>query len=84
MSLGIDEEPSGGELTDGSTTSVAAVNGVATFNNLAFDTAGFYMLVAGDSSDNLSGFNSTSFQITTPPPPGSPVITTPSGSATYT
>ena len=84
VSLGIDTKSRRVDrITGGSTTSVAAVNGVATFTNLSYNTAGFYMLAAGDTTDNLSGFNSTSFQITTPPPPGSPAITT-SGSLTYT
>jgi len=39
-----------GVLTTGSTTRVAAVNGVATFNNLVLDTAGAYTLQATDNS----------------------------------
>ncbi len=39
-----------GGLTTGSTTRVAAVNGVATFNNLVLDTAGAYTLQATDNS----------------------------------
>jgi hypothetical protein len=52
-----------GSLTGSSTTSIAAVNGVATFSSLVLDTAGSYTLNASDSSDGLSGFASSSFTI---------------------
>ena len=39
-----------GSLTAGSTTSVAAVSGVATFSNLVLDTAGTYTLKATDGA----------------------------------
>ena len=39
-----------GGFATGSTTSVQAVNGVATFSNLIFDTAGSYALSASDES----------------------------------
>jgi hypothetical protein len=39
-----------GGFASGSTTSVAAVNGVATFSNLIFDTAGSYTLSLSDGS----------------------------------
>ncbi len=39
-----------GGFTSGSTTRVAAVNGVATFSNLVLDTAGAYTLQATDNS----------------------------------
>ena len=52
-----------GSFASGSTTTVAAVNGVATFSNLILDTAGNYVLSAADSTDSLSGFASTSFNV---------------------
>jgi len=52
-----------GGFASGSTTTVAAVNGVATFSNLILDTAGNYVLSAADSTDSLSGFTSTSFNV---------------------
>src|SRR5262249_47759483 len=51
-----------GPFTGGSTTSVAAVNGVATFNNLHLNTAGTYTL--GANSPGLTGTTSNSFQVT--------------------
>ena len=39
-----------GGLAAGSTTSLAAVNGVANFGNLVFDTAGSYTLAVGDGA----------------------------------
>ena len=50
-----------GTFAGGSTTSVAAVNGVATLSNLIFDTAGSYTLSLGDGS--LTGAASGSFTI---------------------
>ena len=57
-----------GGITSGSTVSVAAVNGIATFNNLALDTAGSYILSASDTG--LVGAKSDSFTIGAllPPP----------------
>jgi hypothetical protein len=53
---------SGGTFADGGTTeSVAAVNGVATFNSLIINAAGTYTLTAGDGS--LPGATSGSFMI---------------------
>ncbi len=51
----------------GGTVTVVAVNGVATFDNLVFDTAGTYTLQAGDSDDNVSS------------PPGDPAPVQPAG-----
>ena len=46
----------------GGTTSVQAVNGVATFGNLSVNNPGTYTLVATDATDNLLGV-STSFTV---------------------
>jgi uncharacterized repeat protein (TIGR03803 family) len=51
-------------LAAGSTATVTAINGVATLNNLILNIAGNYTLSSSDSADNLSGFNSASFDIT--------------------
>ncbi|HEV3339674.1 MAG TPA: hypothetical protein VG125_04940, partial [Pirellulales bacterium] len=56
-----------GNATSGlinSTTSANAASGEATFTNLVLDQAGSYTLAAGDSTDQLSGFNSQSFTVT--------------------
>src|SRR5207244_2805368 len=54
--------PSGpGGFTLGSTTNVAAVNGVATFSNLVLTTAGTYTLSA--ASTGLTGATSNSFTL---------------------
>jgi uncharacterized repeat protein (TIGR03803 family) len=45
----------------GGTDTVAAVNGVATFNNVKLDTAGAYTLAASDGG--LTGADSTSFTV---------------------
>jgi uncharacterized repeat protein (TIGR03803 family) len=52
-----------GPGTIGGTDSVAAVNGVATFNNVVIDTAGSYTLLASDNS--LSTAVSGSFTVST-------------------
>ena len=69
-----------GSLAGGSTASVAANKGVATFSNLILDTAGGYTLSASDSTDSVSSGASNSFTIapatamqlmfTTPPTSG--------------
>src|SRR5207245_1755995 len=51
-----------GSFTAGSTTSAAAVGGVATFSNLRLNAAGSYTIVA--SSTGLGGATSSSFNIT--------------------
>lgn len=51
-----------GSFTGGSTTSVAAVNGVATFNNLMLDTAGRYTISA--SLTYVPSLASQSFDVT--------------------
>ncbi|HEY1921342.1 MAG TPA: Ig-like domain repeat protein, partial [Tepidisphaeraceae bacterium] len=43
------------------TATVTAVNGIATFSNLALDTSGTYTLTASD--DNLAGITSNSFTV---------------------
>jgi hypothetical protein len=58
-----------GPGTLGGTTTVAAVNGVATFSNLLITQAGSYTLSAADSTDSLSGFTSNSFNILDETPP---------------
>ena len=50
-----------GTFASGSTTSVAAVNGVATFSNLVFTVAGNYVLTASDGA--LGTASSSSFTI---------------------
>ena len=59
-----------GGLAAGSTTSVSAVNGVATFSNLLFDTAGTYTLNATDGT--LS--SATSGSITISPAAASHIV----------
>jgi hypothetical protein len=61
-----------GGFTAGSTTSVAAVNGVATFSNLIVNTAGTYTLKATDGA--LASVTSGNITITGPSPP---VLTAP-------
>jgi beta-glucanase (GH16 family) len=60
--ISIDTGP--GTLTSSSKTTVAAINGVATFTNLSLSTAGNYTLTAADSSDGLTSSPSSSFTIT--------------------
>jgi hypothetical protein len=50
--------PSTGSFASGSTTSVQAQNGVATFNNLILNTAGTFTLTAGDGSLTAATSNS--------------------------
>jgi autotransporter-associated beta strand protein len=56
--------PAPGTFTTGSQTTVSAVNGVATFNNVAFTAAGSYTLNV--SSAGLTGTTSNPFQISVP------------------
>jgi hypothetical protein len=63
VTLSIASGPAGGAFTATSTITVNAVNGVATFNNIALNTAGNYVLQASDVTDDLSGFTSTGFTI---------------------
>ncbi len=51
-----------GNFVNGSTTTVTVSGGIATFDNLVFDTAGTYTLGEG-ASDGLVGPNSISFTI---------------------
>jgi hypothetical protein len=55
---------SGTFASGGSTVTVSAVNGIATFNNLIVNASGNYTLAAGDGS--LIGAASSSFTIATP------------------
>jgi uncharacterized repeat protein (TIGR03803 family) len=59
--------PSGATFATGSTASVAAVGGVATFSNLTLDTAGTYTLTASDTDGTTAltaPTNATQFTIT--------------------
>jgi hypothetical protein len=51
-----------GSFASGSTTTATVTDGVATFNNLVFDTAGNYTL-AESANGVLSGYNSSSFHV---------------------
>lgn len=67
VSISIGSNPGGGSLSG--TTTVAAVNGVATFSDLSIDRAGSgYTLVA--ASTGLAGATSASFSITPGPASG--------------
>ena len=48
--IALDYYPTGGSFASGSTMTVAAVNGVATFNNLTLTTAGTYIFYTFDGS----------------------------------
>ena len=74
VTLTIQNGPLGGQFTTGSTMTVNAVNGVATFRYLALGVAGTYVIAASDGADSLSGVDSGSFTIT----PATPNITWPS------
>ncbi len=65
----------GGNL--GGTTTVTAVNGVATFSNISIAAPGTYMLTATDGSDTAA--TSASFTVSTPVvvPPGQTGLLTP-------
>jgi hypothetical protein len=66
ITVAIKNNPTGGVLSG--TTTVDAVNGVASFADLAIDKAGSgYSLAAVSAS--LSGGSSSSFDVTVPPPP---------------
>ncbi|HEY2824396.1 MAG TPA: hypothetical protein VGI83_02525 [Gemmatimonadales bacterium] len=66
ITLAIGANPGGGSLSG--TTTVAAVNGVATLSNLSINQAGTgYTLSA--SSVGLTGATSGTFNVTSPPPP---------------
>lgn len=66
VTVAIGTDPSAGSAVLGGTTSVAAVGGVATFNNLTLDTiASGYTLIF--SSGALTTDTSTAFNITQPP-----------------
>jgi len=60
--LALGSGPTGATLSG--TTSIAAVNGVATFSNLIFNTGGSYTLTATDGS--LTSATSSSFTISAP------------------
>jgi uncharacterized repeat protein (TIGR03803 family) len=63
VTLGFQTGPTGG--TVGGTASVAAVNGVATFNGVTFSPAGAYTLAVTDGS--LSSVVTSSFTVSAPP-----------------
>jgi uncharacterized delta-60 repeat protein len=63
VSLSLTNSPAG--VTLGGTTTVAAVNGVATFSNLTINIAGTYSLTAIDGSE--TAVTSQNFNITVPP-----------------
>lgn len=65
----VNAAPIGGEWTLGGTTSVAAVNGVATFTNLtASSSIALSGLNISFSAGSLSGITSGSFNLVAPPP----------------
>jgi uncharacterized repeat protein (TIGR03803 family) len=64
VSIAINSGPVGGAFTPTSTVTVNAVNGVATFGNLAVDTPGTYTLAVADSTDSLSNSGSDDVNIT--------------------
>jgi len=66
VALSIASGPFNGVFTDTSTTSVNAIEGVATFSNLTLDTVGNYALAAADATDSLSSATSNRFSITAP------------------
>ncbi len=59
IALGITTKPTGGAFTAGSTTSVAASGGIATFNNVALTLSGNYTFTATDTTTGDTGFTST-------------------------
>ncbi len=63
VSLGITSGPASGSFSEASTSTVDAVDGVATFSNLTLDIAGDYTLTAADPADELSDSKSNSFKI---------------------
>jgi PKD repeat protein len=66
ITIALGTNPSGGTLAG--TTTVAAVNGIATFSNLSIDKTGTgYTLQA--TASGLTSATSTTFNITAPPPP---------------
>src|SRR5206468_5927342 len=67
VTIALGTNPSGGTLSG--TTTVTAVNGVATFSNVRIDRAGNgYTLQAAASG--LTAATSAAFNVATPPPPG--------------
>jgi hypothetical protein len=62
VSVAVASGPSGGQISSGSTTSVTAVNGVATFSGVSLSKAGSYTLNA--TSPGLTQATSASFTIT--------------------
>lgn len=63
VTLSVQSGPQGGTL--GGTTSVAAVDGVATFSDLTLSVPGTYVLTASDTTDGLT-VNSDSFTVVAP------------------
>ncbi|HET6247411.1 MAG TPA: hypothetical protein VFE47_06935 [Tepidisphaeraceae bacterium] len=68
------------------TASIAAVNGVATFDDVSFGTAGAYTLTANDAADALPAITSNPFMISPASGPGTGDIFVPNldGVAEYT
>jgi hypothetical protein len=80
VSIAIAANPSGGSLSD--TTTVSAVNGVATFHRLTIDKPGQgYTLRAVAPGTTLAAAESKRFDVAAPPPPatGDLSVTTTTG-----
>jgi len=80
VSIAIAANPSGGSLSD--TTTVSAVNGVATFHRLTIDKPGQgYTLRAVAPGTTLAAADSKPFDVAAPPPPatGDLTVTTTTG-----
>jgi hypothetical protein len=65
IQLAIGTKPTGGAFKVGSTTTVAAVGGLATFSNVALTTAGPYTFTASDTTVGDTGFTITPVSATT-------------------
>jgi hypothetical protein len=61
--IGVGSHPAGGGFSSTSTTHTTAVNGVATFSNLAFNMAGSYTIQPEDAAEGLIGPASSGFAI---------------------
>ena len=59
IALSIVAKPTGGAFTGGSTTSVTAAGGVATFSNVAVTLSGTYTFSAADTTTGHTGYTST-------------------------
>ncbi len=63
LSIAIASGPANAVFAAGSTTTVTVSGGVATFDNLALNTAGNYTFIVTDTAIGVSTLNSTSFTI---------------------